>query len=292
VHGGLERPTWWSNIWRPLLGYGKETDEDHFRIHGIVLLTRERLIAELSSRADSRHPNSVLLFIHGYNTSFEDAIFRAAQIAYDANFEGKVLVFSWPSAGDLSGYPYDEDSGRLSVGHLLTVLQVLKELKDEHVYVVAHSLGNQILVDTLARAALSKVNLQISELVMAAPDVDKRVFEDNAAMIASVAKNMTMYASAADKALIVSGRFHRDMRIGFIGPDGPNLVDGIETIDVTAVGDDMFDINHSIYAAIRPVLEDLAHIIGSEAHEAPDRRSRTLKFMPDREHVKYWLFPR
>ena len=58
---------------------------------------------------------------------FEDAIFKAAQIAYDANFNGKVLVFSWPAAGRFYKYNYDRDSAQFSVGDLLTILRILTE---------------------------------------------------------------------------------------------------------------------------------------------------------------------
>ena len=284
--GHVERPTWWRTWWSSWLGYNKEADEDHFRIHRIVILTRDKFVDALRSDSDS-----VLLFVHGYNVPFEDAIFKAAQIAYDANFDGKVLVFSWPSAGEPYKYDYDRESAQFSGGDLLKVLQILtEELGDMRVYVVAHSLGNQILVDALQQAALSKINLRISELVMAAPDVDKDVFMKKAKQIASVAKNMTMYASSADKALLASDKKAWGTRMGYIDSRGPNLVEGVETIDVTAVGNDMFGLNHSTYAS-RAVLEDLGHIIRSKIHEVPDGRSPTLKFMPDKEHVKYWLFP-
>jgi esterase/lipase superfamily enzyme len=139
---------------------------------------------------------------------------------------------------------------------------------------------------------LSKVNLTAAELVLAAPDVDKYVFMKKAVEIESVAKNMTMYVSAADKALLASDKKAWGTRMGYVDADGPNLVDGVETIDVTSVGDDMLGLDHGTYAANRAVLDDLGRLISSTKHLLPSERTPTLKFMPDKEHVKYWLYPR
>ena len=284
VLGNVERPDFHYLGWR----YDEETDAHDFRLRSIESLTRDELVESL--QMDS---NSVLLFIHGYNVPFQDAIFKAAQIAYDANFPGSVLVFSWPSAGALLGYDYDVGSARFSAGDLLKLLRMLtEEVGDKKIYVVAHSLGNEVLVDALEQAALSKVRLTISELVMAAPDVDKDVFGKMADDIKAVATNMTMYASSVDKALRASKRKAWVTRMGYIDAGGPNLIDGIETIDVTAVGDDMIGLNHGTYASSRAVLDDLARIISSDKHEKPHLRTRTLKFVPDEEHVKYWVYPR
>ncbi len=37
--------------------------------------------------------------MHGYNTSFDNALYRTAQIAYDLDFDGATFLYSWPSGG-------------------------------------------------------------------------------------------------------------------------------------------------------------------------------------------------
>ena len=39
--------------------------------------------------------DQALVFVHGYNVSFDDAIFRTAQIAKDIDFDGPAVTFSW-----------------------------------------------------------------------------------------------------------------------------------------------------------------------------------------------------
>jgi esterase/lipase superfamily enzyme len=282
VIGNVERPKsrflwWWTD---------KETDEHHFRVKRLTSFSRNEFIDAL--KEDN---NSILLFVHGYHVTFDDAVFRAAQIAYDANYAGSVVVFSWPSAGALFGYDYDRESALFSAGDLLDVLKIMtQEIKKKRIYVVAHSLGNQIVVDALQQAALSKVALNISELVMAAPDVDIDVFMKKAADIKKVAGKITMYASSKDKALLASDKKAWGKRMGYIGGTGPNLVEGVETIDVTAVGEDMFGLNHSTFATNRSVLDDLGRLIISGVHP-PGLRSPTLRFMPDKVNTKYWMYP-
>jgi lanthanide-dependent methanol dehydrogenase len=291
--GNVERPFEISQalyqpwkIWRLLTD--KESDREHFRIRGIEPLSREQFVDALRARTD---PESILLFVHGYDTSFEDAIYKAAQIAYDASFKGHVVVFSWPSAGALLGYPYDQTSARFSKQHLLSVFQLLKEISGKHIYVVAHSLGNQIVVDALDEAASKKIDLPISELVMAAPDVDRDVFMIDAKQIRPIAGNMTMYASSADKALRLSVAVAQAPRMGYIGPNGPNLAEGVETIDVTAVGEDMLAINHSTSSTSREVLNDIGLLIRLKSHQTPEERSAIVKSKLSREQMKYWYYP-
>jgi hypothetical protein len=104
---------------------------------------------------------------------------------------------------------------------------------------------------------------------------------------------MTLYASSADKALLASEEKAWGTRMGYVGAGGPNLVDGIETLDVTAVGDDMLGLDHSTYST-RAVLEDIGHLIMFKEGQRlkPQERLTTLKFVPDAAHVKYWLFPK
>jgi esterase/lipase superfamily enzyme len=283
VIGNVERPKF--RLIR--LGVEPETDADHFRIKDIAWLDRGALVDQLKGGADS-----VLLFIHGYNVKFADALFKAAQIAFDANFAGTVLVFSWPSAGNLVKYDEDRESADFAVPHLTQTFRLLTdEIGKKNVYIVAHSMGNQVLVNALLESALSKANLTITELVMAAPDVDKDVFGTKLDQVRAVAKNVTVYASAVDKALLASGEKSFGTRLGYVGKNGPNIFAGIDVIDVTAVGDDMLGLDHGTFSSSRAVLDDLGRLIRSLTHLPPDVRTPTLKFMPDKAHVEYWLYP-
>jgi esterase/lipase superfamily enzyme len=188
--------------------------------------------------------------VHGFNTNFEDAIFRLAQIAWDAQYHGVLVAFSWPSKGQITDYDYDRESALFSRDAFLQVLDLLQTSgKVSKVYIVAHSMGKQIVVDALAQAIRTGKRISLAEVVFAAPDVDRNIFESLSAHLKDAAKGITLYVSAADKALLTSELKAGGPRAGSIPASGPLVLPGIETIDVTAVGDDMLGINHDVYSS-------------------------------------------
>lgn len=70
----------------------------------------------------------VLVFIHGYNNSFNDGIQAAARVKNDANWLGPVIAFSWPSFGFVANYNADEDIQKLSVVRFIDFLKAIKVL--------------------------------------------------------------------------------------------------------------------------------------------------------------------
>ena len=60
-------------------------------------------------------PNSqVLVFVHGFNNRFEDAVFRFAQIIHDSRADVAPVLFTWPSKGSVFAYGYDRESANYS----------------------------------------------------------------------------------------------------------------------------------------------------------------------------------
>jgi esterase/lipase superfamily enzyme len=196
----------------------KESPDKHFMIGELNKLTDEAFFAAARSQE-----NSALVFVHGYNVSFADAIFKTAQIVFDANFPGKAVAFSWPSSASIEDYDYDREGALASPGALLSLLSRIKaDAKIENLFVVAHSLGSQVVIDALQMASLSGIDLNLREVIFAAPDVDRNVFISRAELVKQVAGGVTLYASSADKALIASKIKARGIpRAGDIPVDGP-----------------------------------------------------------------------
>jgi esterase/lipase superfamily enzyme len=101
--GQIERPT----TWNPLNWL--ETRDKHFTLKTLEINddSFKQLISEIAASSKS-FENQALVFVHGYATSFEYALFRLAQMVYDLNFDGVPFLYSWPSAGGLSDYLGDE----------------------------------------------------------------------------------------------------------------------------------------------------------------------------------------
>jgi esterase/lipase superfamily enzyme len=241
--------------------------------------------------------------VHGFNTTFRDAIFALAQITWDTKYTGIPVVFSWPSQGniDFLGHPdqafvaynYDGASARFSQNSFLELLHLLQSTAHiTQLYVIAHSMGNQIVVNALDQANFAGQKHFLNEVVLAAPDVDEDIFKQSVKQLVESANGITLYASAADKALLFSVKWNGQNRAGFIPQGGPFTFTGIDTIDVTAVGDDMLGLDHDVYSTSRPVLEDIGQILKSGTHP-PDSRSTDIRTYPEgSKQPSYWVFPR
>ncbi|MGO7770643.1 alpha/beta hydrolase, partial [Rhizobium ruizarguesonis] len=75
---------------------------------------------------------TVGIFVHGYKYSYQEALFRTAQIAADANIPGSTILFSWPSAAAVAGYVDDRDaalSSRSDLDSLVTSLSTSGKVK-------------------------------------------------------------------------------------------------------------------------------------------------------------------
>lgn len=243
----------------------KEDPKQHFTIKEIKALTKEQLLALVKERLKNsqRFKDQAVVFVHGYNTSFDNALYRTAQIAYDLEFDGASFLYSWPSGGAVASYTYDRESAQAAEPYLREFLEmVVKQTGAKSVSVIAHSMGNQPLMDVLRdMKSAAPEGVTISQVILAAPDVDADSFSNLAAAIKGLAKNVTLYVASNDRALIVSRNFWGSYRAGDVPPAGPLILPGIDTIDVTAASTDAFAINHSGYAQNNKLLEDIAELM-------------------------------
>ena len=69
----------------------------------------------------------VIIFVHGYNVTFEEAALRTAQVAYDIEFKGVPVIYSWPAQGNTLSYTVDQINAAWSRPHLVEFLQLLIE---------------------------------------------------------------------------------------------------------------------------------------------------------------------
>lgn len=222
-------------------------------------------------------PRQAMVFVHGFNVSHENAVKRAAQISYDLNFDGLVLLFSWPSRGQhglfsnvvgLRNYPYDLASADQAVEHLLAFLGTVAKTSPLKVHLIAHSLGNRPMLEALHRLSLNPASvpaLKIGEVVCAAPDVDVSRFIQIVPHVKNLNGTMTLYASSADWALRFSTSVWGDVpRAGLMtSKDGPLVMADLDSIDITNAGSGFLNLNHDVYAANPAIARDIQTILQS-----------------------------
>lgn len=251
--GVLERPL---AIWKIQM---KEDAAKHIVLKSVEVLSKEEWKSSAAAEATTRNRKSAFLFIHGFNVTHQDAMFRAAQIARDISYGGLVTAFSWGSEGTIPGYFADESNVRLSIPGLVEFLELLTtEVGIEEFHVVAHSMGSRALLGALPHVPdWNSGQGKFSEVVFAAPDVDADEYRDDIAAVLKKARRYTLYCSDRDWALTLS----RTMRKSYLraGDGGENVLvtTGVETVDATSLGEYLLGLGHSYIGSKQSVLRDL-----------------------------------
>jgi len=258
----------------------------HVVLQSVTSLPADGFFTELGSRIEASKTRDALVFLHGYNVTFDDAARRTAQLTYDLKFPGAPIFYSWPSVGVTGAYTLDEQSIEWSQTHIKQFLaDLLSNTSAERLYLIAHSMGNRAL--TRAFIALlrerSDLRSRVRQIVLAAPDIDADVFvRDLAPELVSSGVATTLYASADDKALLASKAVHGYARAGDAGAS-VLVIPGIETVDAT--GADTSFIAHSYFAS-RTILSDLFYLV-SEGKPAESRFGLRRVMTPK---GAYWVY--
>ena len=265
----------------------------HFTIpkNGVTVMTQDQFLAAVRAHRDNAgtFKDHAFVFVHGYNTAFDSALYRTAQIAFDlsdvAGAEadrvpfGTAFLYSWPSGGGAVDYVYDHESARGAEGHFRDFLDlVIAKSGAKQVHLIAHSLGNAVLLNVLQNYKMPvPAGATINQVILAAPAIDAEEFSIVAGKIARLATGgITLYASSNDRALSAASRLNRGRPMaGDVPSGGPIIVAGVDSIDVSAIPTDSFW-GHDRYADRRELLEDIWRLVSKGVHP-PDSRSQRFK---------------
>ena len=248
-------------------------------------LERSAFFAELRRRGDAGATNTII-FVHGYNVSFARAARRTAQVAYDLDFQGVPILFSWPSAAKLTAYFSDRENVEWSAAHLEQFIgDIIAQGQGEHLHLLAHSMGNQAVIRALHAMALRRgpdLPPLFDNVILAAPDFDAQAFVDQIApRVASLSRRWTIYASDKDRALDVAAKLSAVRRLGLPLP----VARGIETVDASGIDVAPWSVPefHGYFASKQRVIQDLTQVLRGVPPEAR-RLMRRLK-----DELPYWI---
>lgn len=158
--------------------------------------------------ADATTGRDVLLYVHGYNETFESAARSAGQLSHSLEFQGRTVLFTWPSGGKLLDYAYDRESALWSRDAFQQTLRgLLTSPTVGRVYIVAHSMGTFLTVEGLREMRdMPELYARIGAVVLASPDIDIDSFEQTVSKLGPLANRMTLIIDPGDRALAVSAR--------------------------------------------------------------------------------------
>ncbi|MDD4973213.1 MAG: alpha/beta hydrolase [Bacteriovorax sp.] len=265
----------------------RQSSHDYFKILNSKMLPELTVIDFL--KKTKRTP---LVFVHGFNVRYEDAVLRAAQIAYDLKYQGPIVLFSWPAgAGD--GFFDDkmitrtyESNIKNAKGSIETFKNFLTELQanDLKINLVVHSMGHQVVLPALKEFTGSITGKSvINELILNAPDFEANEFIKLIENIKETSKRITLYCSYNDKAMVASETYNKTERLGAC-----TFSENLDTINVSLVDAPTMGLGlgHSYYSS-RAILGDVFQVIlGIDA----ERRLFIRKSEPNSTE-KFYLRP-
>jgi esterase/lipase superfamily enzyme len=192
------------------------------------------LQAEVTRRLAAAPRKEVVLFVHGYANTFEDASFTMGELCHFLGREFVCAVFTWPagsSRGLFMGYNVDRESGEFAVHHLKQAIRIIADTPGvEKVHLLAHSRGTDVLVTALRELEIEAYisgllldsRFKVRNIVSMSPDLDldvgiAKMFSiesdpdlphgkgpDPRLVIPHPKLRLTVYMSPGDKALSAS----------------------------------------------------------------------------------------
>jgi esterase/lipase superfamily enzyme len=217
----------------------------------------------------------VLLYVHGYNQTFETGAIHAAQLAQGLRFGGETMLFSWPSKASLLDYGYDRESAMWSRDSLEQVLaKLIAAPATARIHIVAHSVGTMLAMEALrqiyARRA-DAVASRIGAVIFAAPDIDMDVFASSVERIGPLAARITVIAATNDRALALSGWIAGGVtRVG--AAEQAQLKElGLHVIDTSGQG--LGVINHDSSMSDPRILQVIRRALDGRPPDAPEWQS-------------------
>jgi esterase/lipase superfamily enzyme len=244
--------------------------DDTLRVQQITTQERDTFFTTLRETMQRASVNGdtpeALIFIHGFNTSFEAAAIRSAQIGFDLGVRpGASGFFSWPSKGNIKGYTADEATIEASERAIADFLVDFSANCGAHkVHMIAHSMGNRGLLRALQRIAAdvqAQGKVKFGQIFLAAPDLDRDLFLDLAHLYPMHSERTTLYASAADLPVHLSAKLHDAARAGYFQPY--TVAPKIDTVCVPDFDIDL--LGHGYFAQAEALLYDIEKLLSTNA---------------------------
>ncbi|MFE3835785.1 alpha/beta hydrolase [Pseudogemmobacter sonorensis] len=164
---------------------------------------------DLRSAMDRRDQRDIVIYVHGYNNTLAESVYRVAQMHSDLKVPGVAVHYAWPSRGSALGYVYDRDSALFGRDGLEDLMQQVADAGAQRILIVAHSMGSVVAMETLRQTAIRGrrgVMERIGGVVLISPDLDVDLFHSQAAAIGRLPQPFLIFGSSRDSVLGLSSR--------------------------------------------------------------------------------------
>lgn len=235
---------------------------------------KSEIISDMNKAMGSRGTDdSILVFVHGYNTTFTDAVLRLGQFVEDSGFDGVPVLFTWASAGKLVDYVYDINSTLAARNALIEASDVMKDTNARSINLMAHSMGNFLTVEAMKQARLQNrfdSSGKVRNIILASADIDVDVFAEQMSAFDPSERRFYVLISEDDRALATSRFLARGVnRVGDADVAQLEAL-GVTVIDLSTVRD-RESTNHSKFANSPEVVQFIGGEVlkGDSIHTSP-----------------------
>lgn len=194
------------NVERPRRG--ARDPAQHFAASRIDVLASEAEFVSTVRRNMAERGDRVLVFVHGYNTGFDDGVYRLTQIVHDSQYSGTAVLFSWASANSTIDYIYDKDSSTVARDALENTLRLVAKSGARRIDIIAHSMGSWLLMEAMRQLAITgnrDLDGKLGDVVLASPDIDVDIFKSQMSRYGQPDRPFFVLLSGDDQALRLSG---------------------------------------------------------------------------------------
>jgi esterase/lipase superfamily enzyme len=248
--------------------FGGPDSKRHFALLSHRSMEEGEFLSEIAAHVSGRVgvSSDILLYVHGFNTSLDEARFRIAQIVADAHFTGVPALFAWNSKGELFAYESDKESATVARDGLEKLIVDLSHTPGVgRVHILAHSMGSWLTMEALRSISISghpDLDGKLGEVMLAAPDIDLNVFERQVARLDP--KHVSIFVANNDRALSLSSRIAGDRRrLGAMDPTNPRDKAELDRLGVTVHDISSFStdfVGHGAFAEA----PDVVRLIGAQ----------------------------
>jgi esterase/lipase superfamily enzyme len=250
--------------------------QQSFTARSANYLEKPALVSALSASAKRTSGGKVLIFVHGFNNHFDEAVFRFAQIVHDSKVPAIPVLFSWPSRGlvGLSAYKDDLQSATDSEAALLQLLDLVGANSNvKEVTILCHSMGCFLTLEALRSKAVrdGKVGGKVKNVLFVAPDVDINLFDAAIRQMGRARPRFALFVSQDDRALKLSKMIGGgSTRLGDIDPDQEPYKSNLRRQQIM-----VFDLTHLNGGAHSRAFESITSVMGMIEARLADSQQMT-----------------
>ena len=238
---------------QPTLGLGMLINpsewfrNEEIQLTNVRTLEQAALIEELRKLVQASPHRGLLVLVHGFRTAHPAALRMTAFVGHILDINAPVLVFDWPGNQGSSpgGYRRAREVAKESGAELGDTLQlILREIQPEQLWLLGNSLGAQVVVDGLSllyqQPDLADAETELEDVVLTAPDVDQEDFDQKfKKAITALTRNLIVYVSSNDRALLMSRIINRGQRLGESSLRADQLQLATRVVDLTETDSDL-----------------------------------------------------